>query len=47
MSLLHRGDFVGQSSMYMTDRHLLDGAEAEAASRLDEYLSKTTYTGKI
>jgi integrase len=41
-SLERIGDYVGHSSAYMTDcyRHLLDGHEAEAASRLDEYLER-------
>jgi integrase len=40
-SLERIGDYVGHSSAYMTDayRHLLDGHEAEAATRLDEYLA--------
>ena len=40
LSLERIGDYVGHSSAYMTDRyrHLLDGHEAEAAARLDEYL---------
>jgi integrase len=36
------GDFVGHSSLYMVDqyRHLIEGAEAEAAKRFDEYLAR-------
>ncbi|MGD0166854.1 MAG: site-specific integrase [Gaiellaceae bacterium] len=43
LSLEAIGDFVGHGSAYMTDRyrHLLDGAEAEAASRLDTYLERS------
>lgn len=38
------GDYVGHSSAYMTDcyRHLLDGHEAEAATKLDQYLDAAT-----
>ena len=41
------GDYVGHLSAYMTDayRHLLDGAEAEAASRLDSYLERSVGEG--
>ena len=43
-SLERIGDYVGHSSSYMTDRyrHLLDGHEAEAAERFDEYLTRRT-----
>jgi hypothetical protein len=36
------GDYVGHSSAYMTDcyRHLLDGHEADAAERFEEYLGR-------
>ena len=39
-SLERIGDYVGHSSAYMTDayRHLLEGHEAEAAERFEEYL---------
>ena len=41
-SLEEIGDYVGHSSAYMTDRyrHLLEGHEAEAARRFDEYLAR-------
>jgi len=40
-SLERIGDYVGHSSAYMTDayRHLLDGHEAEAAERFEDYLA--------
>jgi hypothetical protein len=43
-SLERIGDYVGHSSTYMTDRyrHLIEGHEAEAAERFDEYLSNRT-----
>jgi integrase len=43
-SLERIGDYVGHSSAYMTDayRHLLEGHEAEAAERFEDYLSRTT-----
>jgi integrase len=43
-SLERIGDYVGHSSTYMTDhyRHLLEGHEAEAAKRFDEYLERLT-----
>ena len=43
-SLERIGDYVGHSSTYMTDayRHLIDGHEAEAATRLDAYLAGST-----
>lgn len=43
-SLERIGDYVGHSSAYMTDayRHLLEGHEAEAAERFEDYLSKST-----
>ena len=43
-SLERIGDYVGHSSAYMTDayRHLLDGHEAEAAERFEDYLSRAT-----
>jgi hypothetical protein len=36
------GDCVGHSSAYMTDayRHLLDGHEAQAAERFEDYLTR-------
>jgi integrase len=39
-SLERIGEYVGHSSAYMTDayRHLLDGHEAEAAERFEDYL---------
>lgn len=38
------GDYVGHSTAYMTDayRHLLDGHEAEAAERFEDYLTRAT-----
>jgi hypothetical protein len=38
------GDYVGHSSAYMTDRYryLLDGHDADAAKRFDEYLVAAT-----
>jgi integrase len=41
-SLERIGDYVGHSSAYITDayRHLLDGHEAEAAERFEEYLTR-------
>jgi integrase len=43
-SLERIGDYVGHSSAYMTDayRHLLDGHEAQAAERFEDYLSRAT-----
>ncbi|TMM05919.1 MAG: hypothetical protein E6G02_06425 [Actinobacteria bacterium] len=43
-SLERIGDYVGHSSAYMTDRyrHLLDGHEAEAAERFEQYLARQT-----
>ena len=43
-SLEQIGDYVGHSSAYMTDayRHLLDGHEAAAAERFEQYLSGAT-----
>lgn len=43
-SLERIGDYVGHSSAYMTDRyrHLLDGHEAEAAERFEDYLTRTS-----
>ncbi len=43
------GDYVGHSSTHMTDRyrHLLDGAEAEAARRFDEYLASQRRRGPV
>ena len=43
-SLERIGDHVGHSSAYMTDayRHLLEGHEAEAAERFEEYLSRAS-----
>ena len=43
------GDFVGHSSTYMTDRyrHLLDGAEEQAAKRFDEYLQRANIQARI
>jgi integrase len=36
------GDYVGHSSAYMTDayRHLLEGHEAQAAERFEDYLTR-------
>jgi integrase len=41
LSLERIGDYVGHSSAYMTDayRHLIEGHEAEAAERFEEYLN--------
>jgi hypothetical protein len=41
-SLERIGDYVGHSAIYMTDRyrHLIQGHEAEAAQRFDEYLGR-------
>jgi integrase len=41
-SLERIGDYVGHSSTYMVDRygHLLDGHEAEAAERFEQYLAR-------
>jgi hypothetical protein len=41
-SLERIGDYVGHSSAYMTDayRHLLEGHEAEAAERFEDYLTR-------
>ena len=43
-SLERIGDYVGHSSAYMTDayRHLLEGHEAEAAERFEDYLERAT-----
>jgi integrase len=43
-SLERIGDYVGHSSSYMTDayRHLLEGHEAEAAERFEDYLARAT-----
>ena len=43
-SLERIGDYVGHSSSYMTDayRHLLEGHEAEAAARFEDYLERAT-----
>ena len=40
-SLERIGDYVGHSSAYMTDayRHLIEGHEAEAAERFEDYLT--------
>lgn len=42
-SLERIGDYVGHSSAFMTDayRHLLEGHEAEAAERFEEYLARS------
>lgn len=47
LTLERIGDYVGRSSAYVTDayRHLLDGHEAEASTRLDTYLSRATQSG--
>jgi hypothetical protein len=36
------GDYVGHSSTYMTEayRHLIEGHEAEAAERFEDYLTR-------
>jgi len=41
-SLERIGDYVGHSSAYMTDayRHLIEGHEAEAAERFEDYLEQ-------
>jgi integrase len=41
-SLERIGDYVGHSSAYMTDayRHLIEGHEAEAAERFEDYLTR-------
>ena len=43
-SLERIGDYIGHSSTYMTDRyrHLLEGHEAEAAERFEDYLARAT-----
>jgi len=43
-SLERIGDYVGHSSAYMTDayRHLIEGHEAEAAERFEDYLERVT-----
>jgi hypothetical protein len=43
------GDLVGHSSVYMTDRyrHLLDGAERDAARKLDEYLARADTRSRV
>jgi hypothetical protein len=45
-SLERIGDYVGHSSAYMTDayRHLLEGHEAEAAERFEDYLTRAAYS---
>jgi len=45
LSLERIGDYVGHNSTYMVDRyrHLLDGHEAEAARRFDEYLKRRAH----
>jgi integrase len=49
ISLEAIGDFVGHSTVYMTDRyrHLLEGAHAEAARKLDEYLARADTDGRL
>jgi integrase len=49
ISLEAIGDFVGHSTVYMTDRyrHLLEGAHADAARKLDEYLARADTVGRI
>jgi integrase len=46
-SLEEIGDYVGQSSAYMTDRyrHLLDGTRTEAAAALDALLTREATNG--
>jgi integrase len=48
-SLERIGDYVGHSSAYMTDacRHLLDGHEAEAAERFEDYLTRAANSAPI
>jgi integrase len=43
------GDLVGHSSVYMTDRyrHLLDGAERDAARKFDEYLARADTASRV
>jgi len=42
-SLTEIADYVGHSSAYMTDhyRHLMEGHEADAAEKFEQYLAKT------
>jgi integrase len=49
LSLERIGDYVGHSSMYMTDRyrHLLEGHEAEAARILDDYLARADTDSRL
>jgi hypothetical protein len=49
LSLERIGDYVGQSSNYMTDRsrHLLEGHEAEAARLLDDYLARADTSSRL
>lgn len=49
ISLEAIGDFVGHSTVYMTDRyrHLLEGAHAEAARKLDEYLARADTAARL
>lgn len=49
LSLERIGDYVGHSSLYMTDRyrHLLEGHEQEAARLLDEYLARADTGSRI
>jgi hypothetical protein len=44
VSLERIGDYVGHCSAYMTDayRHLIEGHEAEAAERFEDYLERAT-----
>jgi integrase len=43
------GDYVGHSTVYMTDRyrHLVEGQRAENLRRFDEYLARADSTGRI
>ena len=43
------GDYVGHSTVYMVDRyrHLLEGHEARAAERFDEYLVRADTTARL
>jgi integrase len=49
LTLERIGDYVGHSSVYMTDRyrHLLEGHEAEAARLLDDYLARADTNGRV
>jgi len=48
-SLEEIGPYIGHSSTYMTERyrHLLDGHEARAAARFDEYLARADTAARV